>query len=436
MPQFKTAVLTNSIMELLETKPYVLSRKLYVAEAAFEYLVSILVSGAFLARITTELGFSDSLTGVLSAIVSLGCIFQLSSVFIKVRRTKPIAIIFNLLSEVLFLLLYVVPVTPLNKTVKTVAFAAFLISAYFMNGIINTKKMSWLMSLVDDKKRGKFTANKEIISLATGIVFSYAMGYIIDAYKVKGEIKTAFILCAVVILALTVLHTLMLFFSVEPVTDYKKQKGILSGFKDVFKNKTVLSLTVLFVLYRAAIYASSSFYGTYQIKELGFSQTLTAIIVSIGNIMRILFSRNMGNYADKNSFAKMERISLCFLLISFVFAALAVPQNGMPMFCLYYITNGIAMAGTNSALTNLVFDYVEPQKRADSLAVIQAISGLAGFLVTLLAGILVDKIQQNGNTFLGLPLYAQQVVSIISAIITAVAIAFVTFRFIKNKKAE
>ena len=50
---------------------------MYIFEAALEYLISILVPGSFLATITKELGISDSLTGILSSVISLGCLFQL-----------------------------------------------------------------------------------------------------------------------------------------------------------------------------------------------------------------------------------------------------------------------------------------------------------------------------------------------------------------------
>ena len=56
------------------------SRLCYIIEAALEYFISLLVTGAYLARITGALGFSDSLTGILSSFVSLGCVFQLSSI--------------------------------------------------------------------------------------------------------------------------------------------------------------------------------------------------------------------------------------------------------------------------------------------------------------------------------------------------------------------
>ena len=66
------------------------SRILYIIEAALEYFISILVAGSYLATLTSHLGMSDSLTGILSSFISLGCLFQLFSVFLKRKRVKTI----------------------------------------------------------------------------------------------------------------------------------------------------------------------------------------------------------------------------------------------------------------------------------------------------------------------------------------------------------
>ena len=52
---------------------------MYIFEAAFQHLISILVAGSFLATLTQELGISDSLTGILSSIISL--IFTIMAIF-------------------------------------------------------------------------------------------------------------------------------------------------------------------------------------------------------------------------------------------------------------------------------------------------------------------------------------------------------------------
>ena len=59
---------------------------MYIFEAALEYLISILVTGSFLATITKELGVSDGLTGILSSVISLGCLFQLLSLSVEQKN--------------------------------------------------------------------------------------------------------------------------------------------------------------------------------------------------------------------------------------------------------------------------------------------------------------------------------------------------------------
>ena len=177
-------------METKEQKAYKLGRFMYILEAGFEYLISILVAGSFLATITGSLGISDSLTGIISSFISLGCLFQLLSLFLRRKRMKTIVIILSVINQILFLLLYLIPLWGGGQLFKKVAFVVAIFTAYIIYNFVHPKKINWLMSLVDDKQRGSFTANKEIISLISGMIFQFAMGAVFDSFKAKGEIKT------------------------------------------------------------------------------------------------------------------------------------------------------------------------------------------------------------------------------------------------------
>ena len=84
----------------------------------------------------------------------------------------------------------------------------------------------------------------------------------------------------------------------------------------------------------------------------------------------------------------------------------------------------IAMGGINSAGTNLIYDFVEPNKRVAALALQHTLAGFAGFFATIIVGFLVDYIQKSNNTFFGLNVYAQQVVSAIGAIVVLIALLY------------
>lgn len=394
--------------------------QLYIFQAMFEYLIIIIISGSFLATITRELGISDSLTGILSAVTSMGGLFQLLSIALRKVKVKRFVIMLSVINQLFFMFLYVIPLVNIGKCIKTALFAVFICLAYILYNIANPKKMNWLMSSVEDAQRGIFTAKKEMFSLVAEMLFSFLMGAVIDKLSELGKTREAFIVSAAVIFVLMVFNTLMLWFTEKPteINEWEQKKAFGADFKNLITDKSVLKITGVLVLYNISSYASVPFYGSYQINELGLSLKTISVLVIIGNISRLLVSRFWGRYADKNSFAVMVEKCFLFLALAQLCALFAVPSNGKVMFALYYFFFGIAMGGISSSTINLIFDYVDSEKISDSFAITQAVSGLVGFLSTVILSTLVSFVKANGNSIFGINAYAQQICSLISLLVT------------------
>ncbi len=407
---------------------------MYIFEALFEYLISLLVTGSYLATLTKEFNFSDSLTGILSSVVSLGCLFQIMSISFRIPKVKGFVITMSIINQLLFMLLYIIPLIGFGKQIKTVLFVLFIILAYIIYNFAHPKKISWLMSLVDDKHRGSFTANKEIISLVCGMLFSFITGAVLDHFELLGKIKIAFFIAAAIIFVLLIMHTFSLVFAFEKPINKSEDNSINQSIKNIVKNKNILKVTMVYIFYNIAHYVAVPFYGTYQINELGFNLKTVSLLVILGSVSRIVLSKFWGNFADKKSFALM--IEKCFIILGISYACMiaAVPSNGLIMLALYYVLNGIAMGGINNALINLIFDYSPYEIRSDALAISQAVAGMVGFLATISISPLITHIQQNGNGIFGISLFAQQAVSAIGLIFIIIAIAYVRIVLIKNKK--
>ncbi len=410
------------------------SRFLYILEAALEYFISILVAGSYLATLTSHLGMSDSLTGILSSFISLGCLFQLFSVFLKRKRVKTVVTVLSVVNQLLFILLYIIPLSGGEKQVKIVLFIVAIFLAYLIYNSIHPLKINWLMSLVDDRERGIFTSRKEIVSLLSGMVFSFGMGTLIDHFQLIGQVETAFILCGITVFVLMLLHTLTMVFSVEiPTEDAEERRNPIKEMFSAVKDKNVVKVTILFILWQMASSSAVPFYGTYLIKELGFSLQFVSILSIVYSLVRASVSTFWGKFADKNSFASMVSICLAIAGAGFLVNVFTVPANGMVFYTIHYALYAVAMGGINSALINLVFDMVTPQMRSNGLALSQSVSGVVGFVVTLIASGLVSMIQENGNRFLGLNVYAQQVTSAIAFVFTMLAVLYVVFVIRKKK---
>ncbi len=410
---------------------YKFSRLMYIIEATLEYFVAIAVATVYLAKITTYIGMSDALTGILSSFVSLGCGFQLIAIFLVNKRpVKKWVTAGHIVSQILFSLLYFVPLLDLTSTQRTVLFVIILLVAQIVHNVINAQKVNWFMSLVDDNKRGKFTANKEMVSLLGGVAFSYGLGAVMDYFEGKGDMRTAFIVCGIGLFVLMLLHTATLLLSKEKEVEFKKV-SVKDNLKNLMQNKALFKIIGVSVFWFVANYATISFTGTYQAKELAFTATFSSIIIMVGSVVRAIASRPMGKFADKYSFRKM--LSICFIIeaVAFGINIFTAPSNGKWLYFIHYILYCVGMAGINSATINLIYDYVEVEQRTSALALQQTCTGFAGFFVTLLLSPLVSLIQKSE-----FPLYAQQVTSIISFVVVLIAILYINTVIKKLKRVS
>ena len=82
---------------------------------------------------------------------------------------------------------------------------------------------------------------------------------------------------------------------------------------------------------------------------------------------------------------------------------------------------------------NLVFDAVPEEERSDALALSQSLCGLSGFVSTALCSLVVSAVQRSGNLVLGLPCYAQQLMSALAALLALAAAAYVQRARIKKR---
>lgn len=424
-------------METQNRDEYALSRFLYILEAALEYFISLLVTGAYLAKITSAIGMSDTLTGILTSFVSLGFGFQIIAVFLANKRpVKRWVTLLHCLNQLAFALIYFIPLAPISHEIKNFLFVAFLLIGYILTNVVNSPKINWFMSLVEDKRRGAFTANKEMVSLIGGMIFSFSMGYVIDNLESAGDINGAFVVCGVSIFILMLLHSATLIFSKEKPVEANEVCSVKQLLKELLTDKNLFKVILVSVLWSVVNYASTPFYGSYQIKELGFTMTFVSILSAAYAIVRTIFSRPMGKFADKYSFAKMLNICFSIALAGFVVNIFTVPANGKVLYTVYYMLYAVAMAGINSATINLIYDYVDKEKRTGALALKSTICGFAGFFTTLIVSPLVSYVQRNGNRLFGINIYAQQIVSVISAILLVVLLVYLntTVKHLKLKE--
>lgn len=399
---------------------YKASRGAYIFEAAFEYFISLIIAGAFLAKLLTKTGISDQLTGIITSFVSLAYVSQFFSVLL-IRPTKPVKKWVTLLTAIksaFFVGLYMVPMLEVSQGIKTALVILFILGGQLISNVAIPFKTNWFMSLVDLRKRGAFTAKKEIVSLLGGMAFSYIMGAASDYYTNIGNDEMAFLICRITIVVLAILHIAMLIIAREPEESQKLQEK--SSLKEILAitlgNKTIRRIIYVNMLWTGMTHFSVSYFGVYQIKELGFSLTYVSIITMVSSFARIIFSRPLGRLADRTSWEHMMTICFGIAVVAYFAMGITVPANGKIMYMVYSVLSYISMAGINSGLINIVFDYADEKTRTAVLGIKTSIGGLCGFLTTIIGGWILSAVQKNGNQIFGITIYAQQLLAFMTCI--------------------
>ncbi len=433
----KTDVKQEDQTNIFFSAEYKRSRSAYVAQCTFEYFVSLCVTDAFLAKLLTNVGFSDTLIGIISSFISFAFLFQLLAVIFagKITNTKKTVIFFDTLSQIFFMAIYVIPFIPISKVFKMILIIGCILIAYVTKYFIASIFFKWANSYVEPTKRGVFSAGKEMISLAAGIVFSLAIGYVIDRYEALDNIQGGFLFIAASMLVLNIcnfISLLMIKSRAEKQTPEKHKVDFRSIFKNTMGNRNFVTVVVMYTLWDIARYLSIGFMGTFKTNDLLLTVGAVQLINMAASLFRLLVSKPFGRYSDRKSYTK--GVELAFIIAAIGFAINVFTSN-KTWWCIiaFTVLYNVSFAGTNQNGSNIVYSYVKEEYVTYALAIKNSISGIFGFLASLLGGKILAFIQINENSFLGIGLYGQQLLSALSCLILVFAILFNHFVVAKQK---
>ena len=402
------------------------SRVAYVGQCTFEYLIALLLQDAFLAKLLLDIGLDDSMIGIISSFVSFSFLFQLLSIWLvnRINYVKKTVIFFDCFTQFLFMFMYCVPFLNVGKTTKIIIVLSCLVLAYISKNMVASILFKWANSYVESNKRGRFSAGKEMISLVCGLLFSLVMGVFVDKYEAVNNIKGSFVIIVVTLLILNVLN----FISLMMIKDGKlaeepKRYTAKEVLANTLGNKGFRNVIILLALWSAATSMISGFMGTFKTKDLMLSVGLIQVINAVANGMRMVFSIPIGKYSDKKSYAKGIELAMCIAAVGFLANIFSTNQTWW-MVIIFTVFYNVSIAGTNANKLNITYSYVKSEYVTQAMVIQSSISGIIGFLSAFLGSRLLAFIQGNGNKFLGMQVYSQQVMSAISLTIVVCAIVF------------
>ncbi len=402
------------------------TRIAFVFAETFEYFISLFVTGTMLGYLLDTVGFSDSLQGIIGTVATFACGAQLFALFLSERKVKIICGSANIINQTCFIILYMLPIFNIRSEIKSTALVVLLVLGHLINNAIRPSKITMYMDSVPLETRGSFTAVKEMISLAGGIIVSLVMGRVADVFRDGDGLPTKeyYIICALALLLMTLIHTASVFAASEKPKATKKKVKTKEVICRIAKNKNFIKVVGVGLIWHAASALSISFYASYLREELAFTFTVIAILTTVSSVSRILASPLLGKIADKSSFATSMTIAFVLAGIGFLSMVFTAPKTRW-LYIAYACFYGFAMAGINSGVINFVYDYVEHNDRATAMGVNSALGGILSFFTALLSGAIMSAVQKKGGLHIfGITLYAQQLLSLLSVIAVIILVIY------------
>ena len=420
-----------------DSPSYRQSRRAYAAQCTLEYLVSLLVADAFLAKLLNRLGLDDATVGIISSLVSLSFLIQLLSLFLYRLNwnAKKLVLVFYPISQLLLSSVYLIPFLPIRGTAVKVTVMACILTAYVFQYLVYNVIFRWANSFVSPAHRASFSAAKEIVSLASGIVFTAVVGLAFDKFEAAGKLREGFLLLAVLAFVLSAANI----FCVCRIRREEPQGRCGSGktFREILSgtvgNRNFRSVILLTAIWETAKYMTVGFLGIYKTGDLMMTVFAVQVINIAANVVRMLVSRPFGKFSDKYSFAAGMALALSFAATAFLVNSFTTPATRW-LIAVYAVLYAVALAGLNQNAFNITYSYVASDYITEAMAIKNCFGGLCGFGASLLGGGLLRTVQANGNRLFGITVYGQQLLSGISFCLTVVALLLTVFVVGRQKR--
>jgi MFS family permease len=153
------------------------------------------------------------------------------------------------------------------------------------------------------------------------------------------------------------------------------------------------------------------------------------------NLYRIYITPKLGRLADKYGMGKLLRFTILALGLNFLALALTMPFNAYPMHIVGSFFGSTAWAFLGIGLFGIQLDFFKSEKRMIWLTITSSLSGLFGFLVSILGGVILNFLQRITIVILGQKIYAQQILSLIGFLILLFTVFYIK-HFIETEKID
>lgn len=414
---------------------YKKSRNYYIVGDTAAQTIAQLSGGTFLVALMEVLGISDGNMGIISSFATFAGLTQLLSIKLSAILTKnKLFVCVTALQKLWLSFIFFIPLLNLSTTAARILMIVCYCFVQVCAQLGSPATVDWIANLVPAKLRGSYFALKDSIAVFFMVSVMLVMGIVVDKMK-QTNINQALVLLGIIIAILGVINVMAFAKMKEPKMACLTPEGLemmgglakksvpfanrhkdikfIPEIQEAFRTQKFRKLLNFNCLWTTAFYISSPFNSSFQIKDLQLPYTYIMIMTFATNMLRVALSPKAGKIADKIGITKVLSWAYMSMAGYFLIMALSTVNNAYITCIFSYTASSLGWVFIGIGMLAIQLEFLKEEKRIVQYSLLCVLSGLYGFLVSVVGGKLVDFLQVNPITIGGYTLFAQQFTNVI-----------------------
>lgn len=371
-------------------------KRISIIEGIFAQFHITLTGGMFLTAFALFLDAKPFQIGILTAIPSIlaGVGFFAAYLANIIGKRKIPCLLTALLGRSLFIFFIIGLVFNIRISMNF-----FFVIIFLFNLLLNFSGnlwLSWMSDLIPREERGRYFGIRTTIISAVGMVVNYFGGQVLDHFA-QSQAFTIIFSTAVLF---STLAGITLSFQPEPKFEKKRinfQDVLMKPIKD--KNFVALLKFVSFWYLFAGI--AAPFWVVHMIRNLKMEYSTIAIYGIIAGIASLFFQIIWGKLIDRvksKPILTINFLGITFLPLIWLFAR---SDFILPIWIDAFLS-GLFWCGINLSLFNILLSLTEEKELKEGyFAIFSTITGICGFISSILGGFIAQILENFRFEFLG-----------------------------------
>lgn len=364
--------------------------RLSIIEGAFATVHIAITLGAFTTGLALFLGASDFQIGLLASLTPLSSAFSLpcARAITSLGRRKPLSAFPALLGRALYLPLVLLPFLPLLGGVKMALFLGVIAVSNIALAFSGNAWTDWMSDLVPLERRGRYFGVRNtllnIVSMGTNIAAAKAL----DHFKAIGKEADGFLIIFSVAVFFACLAFMTLLRQPEPPMAPRPRMSLRTMVAISFKDENFRLLLRLFAFWAVVTGITGGYFGAHLLKNLHARFMSIALYSIIAGVVSLPAQPLWGRVIDRMGNKPVLIASIIGVTTLPLYWFVARPDFLLPIWTDAFLS-GIFWPGVALSSFNLLLVSAPDENRAVYLAVFTTITGICGFLASLLGGVIV-----------------------------------------------